>query len=82
MTEKGRLMTEARSIYRGHEIVTGGTDEAPKVSIDGQEFPVSRIGPGRYSTLILPQAGFTSVDAVGRALADHLHQFRQPGTSR
>jgi hypothetical protein len=75
-------MAEARSIYNGHEIVTGGTDEAPKVTIDGQEFPVSRIGPGLYSTLILPHTNFASVDAVGKALADHLHQFRQPGAAR
>jgi hypothetical protein len=75
-------MPETRSIYRGHEIVIGGTEEAPTLAIDGQQFPVSRISPGVYATGILPHTNFTSIDAVARALADHLHQFREPGSSR
>jgi hypothetical protein len=68
-------MPETRSIYRGHEIIFGGTDEAPTLTIDGQTIGVTRVGPDFYVTPASPHEQFPTLDALARGVVDHSSFF-------
>jgi hypothetical protein len=68
-------MTEHTSAHRGHELRVSGSAEAPRLSIDGEAIPVSRLAPDLYATALLPHTNFPSLDALGVAVIDHSPQF-------
>ncbi len=68
-------MPETQLNYRGHQVVIGGTDDIPKVLVDGDVVPVSRIAPTLFATDLLPHTNFISLDVLVRAVIDHSPTF-------
>jgi hypothetical protein len=68
-------MADIRLKHRGHQVVIGGSDNAPKVLVDGQEVPVQRIGPDAYSTYSFAYTTFPSLEALVKAVIDHSAAF-------
>jgi hypothetical protein len=68
-------MAETRISHRGHVIVIDESANPPKVVIDGEKLPVSRIAPGLYSDHSLPHINFTSLEALVKAVIDHSPAF-------